>query len=76
MKPMMAVSGFMIGVVVKSFSWGDSRINDCSKRLFKGNLGGWVAIDRNHHLQFVLFDVLEFERMRSKDTSSLKSVSS
>jgi hypothetical protein len=50
----------------ESFSWGDSRIKDCSKKLFKGNLGGWVAIDTNHHLQFVLTDVLEFERSRKE----------
>jgi hypothetical protein len=44
------------------FSWGDSRIEDCSNELFKGNLAGWVAIDTNHHIKFTLTEVLEFER--------------
>lgn len=60
----------------ESFCWGDSRIKDCSKRLFKGNLGGWVAIDTNHHLQFVLTDVREFERTHEKVASGLERITS
>jgi hypothetical protein len=60
----------------ESFSWGDSRIKDCSKRLFKGNLGGWVAIDTNHHLQFVLTDVREFERARKTVVASTEEITS
>lgn len=43
-----------------SFSWGDSRIEDCSLQKFKGNACNWIAIDTNHHIGFVLSEVAEF----------------
>lgn len=44
------------------FSWGDSEIQRCYKKEFKGNSGQWIAIDTSHHLAFVIAEILEFER--------------
>lgn len=53
------------------FSWGDERIEACSKR---DNLGGntqWVSYDTNHHISYVVEEILEFNRVRvSKKTTT------
>lgn len=46
-----------------SYSWGDKRIMNCSNKEFKGNLMNWISIDLNHHIQAVLSEIFEFERV-------------
>lgn len=41
------------------FSWGDERIMACSNREFKGNASQWIAIDTNHHLNWVPKEIEE-----------------
>ena len=45
------------------FSWGDKRILDCSNELFKGNSTNWVGIDTNHHIEYVLAELMEFMKI-------------
>lgn len=42
----------------EKFSWGDKRIVECSNKVFKGNATSWIAIDTNHHINFVLQEVV------------------
>lgn len=51
-------SGHYMG---ESFSWGDSRISDCSMGLMKGTPANWVSIDTSHHVSTVVSEVHEFE---------------
>lgn len=45
----------------EDFSWGDSRIMACSNGDFKGGSTQWIAIDTNHHLAWVVQEVVEYE---------------
>lgn len=45
------------------FSWGDSKIDQCSREEGKpGNSTVWISIDTNHHIAFVLAEAMEFEK--------------
>lgn len=59
-------SGHYLGA---QFSWGDSEILRCSHKEFKGNAGQWIAIDTNHHLAYVVAEVMEFERATDTTTA-------
>lgn len=48
------------------FSWGDERILDCSNEAFTGNLTSWVAIDTNHHIEYVAAEINEFVKIPTK----------
>lgn len=48
------------------FSWGDERILDCSNEEFTGNLTSWVAIDTNHHIEYVAAEINEFVKTPTK----------
>ncbi|MBA0218817.1 beta family protein [Pectobacterium brasiliense] len=48
-----------------SFSWGDKKIFDCSLKKFKGRPQDWVGYDTNHHISYVVEEILEFERVRT-----------
>lgn len=39
------------------FSWGDSKILDCSNQKCIGNSTNWISIDTNHHIEYVLKEV-------------------
>lgn len=56
-----------------TFSWGDEQILLCSQRGAFGSPTTWIAIDTNHHLTFVVQEVLEIER-RVPATNSLTRV--
>lgn len=47
---------------VPPFSWGDTRILDCSNMVFVGNSTDWIAIDTNHHIKAVTTELFEFAR--------------
>ncbi|EMG7788089.1 beta family protein [Klebsiella pneumoniae] len=58
-------------VIVKSpyylgagFSWGDERIEACSREEIKGGPTQWISYDTNHHMSFVVEEVSEFQRSR------------
>ena len=40
-----------------NFSWGDSKILDCSNQKCIGNSTNWISIDTNHHIEYVLKEV-------------------
>jgi hypothetical protein len=45
----------------EGFSWGDSRIYECSTNAYDtGNPGQWVTIGINHHLTFVTEQIASF----------------
>ncbi len=46
----------------ENFSWGDAQIERCSREVFTGNATKWVAYDMNHHITYVVAEVLELER--------------
>lgn len=47
----------------EEFSWGDKEILAHSRRTDKpGNLTTWIAIDTNHHIEFVVKECLEFHQ--------------
>ena len=39
------------------FSWGDSKILDCSNEKCVGNPTNWISIDTNHHIEYVLKEI-------------------
>lgn len=43
-----------------SFSWGDSRIMDCSQGHFVGSPTTWISIDTNHHISSLTTEIYEF----------------
>jgi hypothetical protein len=45
----------------EDFSWGDLQIQKCSDEEFRGNSTTWIAIDTNHHMTWVVAEILEFE---------------
>jgi hypothetical protein len=47
------------------FSWGDKCIEACSKRELLGGNTQWVSYDTNHHISYVVEEVLEFNRVRA-----------
>lgn len=47
------------------FSWGDERIDACSKEEIKGGPTQWISYDTNHHISFVVEEVLDFQRSRA-----------
>lgn len=55
-----------------SFSWGDQMVDICAnfgivsgKKPFVGNPTSWVSIDTNHHVKYVVQEVMEFDRTLS-----------
>lgn len=45
------------------FSWGDSQILQGSLgQGTPGNSTTWIAIDTNHHIAYVVAEVMEFEK--------------
>ncbi|MCA6926521.1 beta family protein [Pectobacterium versatile] len=46
------------------FSWGDECIEACSREKIKGGPTQWISYDTNHHVTFVVEEVLEFQRIR------------
>ncbi|HBJ6585809.1 TPA: hypothetical protein LC330_002303, partial [Salmonella enterica subsp. arizonae serovar 18:z4,z23:-] len=46
------------------FSWGDERIEACSREEIKGGPTQWISYDTNHHMSFVVEEVSEFQRSR------------
>ena len=54
------------------FSWGDEKIYDCSLKKLKGRPQDWVGYDTNHHISYVVEEVLEFNRVRAaKKTTTI-----
>jgi len=43
-----------------NFSWGDSRIMDCSQGQFVGSPTTWISIDTNHHISSLTTEIYEF----------------
>ncbi|MEQ5621443.1 beta family protein [Providencia rettgeri] len=56
---MVVNSPYFLGA---SFSWGDEQIEKCSNMLIKGNPTQWISFDTNHHISYVIEEVLEFQR--------------
>lgn len=48
-----------------TFSWGDSRIVQCSHQEFTGRPQDWIAIETNHHTHYALAEVAEYLRSRA-----------
>lgn len=44
---------------------GDEKILDCSLMKLKGRPQDWVGYDTNHHISYVVEEVLEFHRLRT-----------
>ncbi|MDT7436193.1 beta family protein [Citrobacter freundii] len=47
------------------FSWGDEKILDCSMKKLKGRPQDWIGFDTNHHISYVVEEVLEFNRIKA-----------
>ncbi|EMC8778983.1 beta family protein [Providencia rettgeri] len=47
-----------------SFSWGDEKTFDCSLKKFKGRPQDWISYDTNHHISYVVEEVIEFIRLK------------
>ncbi|WP_447887395.1 beta family protein [Serratia fonticola] len=54
------------------FSWGDERIEACSKEEIKGGPTQWISYDTNHHVSFVVEEVLEYQRQKTARKSATK----
>lgn len=53
-------SGYYIG---PSFSWGDSKIEECAQGEFTGNPMNWISIDTSHHMTYVVSEIKEYESL-------------
>lgn len=45
---------------MEGFSWGDDKIEACSRGELIGNSTNWIAFDTNHHVSTVVAEVREF----------------
>lgn len=57
----------------ETFSWGDKRIDECSRELFKGTSTMWIANDTSHHIASVLVEVAEFSTTLTPTTEAEES---
>jgi hypothetical protein len=51
-------SGHYLG---PAYSWGDGKIAEAAARQFTGNMFSWIAVDTNHHIHFLVDEVIGFE---------------
>lgn len=58
----VVTSPFYLG---EDFSWGDERILACKRKELRGRPQDWISYDTNHHISFVVEEVLEFERRKA-----------
>jgi len=56
----------------ESFSWGDAKILACSRKEFKGRAQDWISYDTNHHISYIIEEVLEFQRQKAARKSANK----
>ncbi|MBN3135804.1 beta family protein [Pectobacterium punjabense] len=47
------------------FSWGDEKIFDCTLKKFKGRAQDWISYDTNHHISYVVEEIVEFNRIKA-----------
>jgi hypothetical protein len=50
-----------------NFSWGDSKILDCSNEKFIGNSTNWISVDTNHHIEYVLKEIKLYKSVSKED---------
>ncbi|CAI1829086.1 Uncharacterised protein [Serratia quinivorans] len=56
----------------EKFSWGDAKILACSRKEFKGRAQDWISYDTNHHISYVVEEVLEFQRQKAARKSATR----
>ena len=54
-----------------AYSWGDSKITECSKGKFGGGATQWIEIDTSHHLAYISEEIELFERMREAKVTNI-----
>ncbi|BFI60740.1 hypothetical protein KD5_04900 [Yersinia pseudotuberculosis] len=62
-------SPFYLG---EGFSWGDERILACSRKELRGRAQDWISFDTNHHISFVVEEILEFKRQKATTKNNTK----
>ena len=54
----------------RQFSWGDEQVYLCSQEKFKGRPQDWIAIDTNHHIKAILFELYEVQRELQRELTT------
>lgn len=53
------------GHYLAGFSWGDNEIKRCADGKIGGGSTTWIKIDTNHHVEYVVSEITEFEHTRT-----------